>query len=440
MTDASWRFEREPDADLTKEAIDMAASLIQQVTGAGILSGLIDVYSKTDKDKKIALNPNYAKNLLGIEIKDKEIKHILENLGFKSSHRGDILEVVIPSWRKDINIQEDLIEEIGRLYGLEKIPGRMPLVALISPQKNDYLIYRDKTKDILLGLGFCEAYNRSLVSEREVSLGRKKSIELANPISQEQKYLRTYLMPSLVSNLIENKKRVGDIRMFELGRVFEKIQKDKKQTTKEQKSLAGIISLENTEKQTPFYELKGGLDLLFNKLGITDCWYDDAISVKSSIPGFYQPAKRAEIKTGEDVVGWLGEINKEILDNYKIYTEAAGFELDFEKLVRLASEEKVYIALSKYPSVVRDISILVGKDIKVAQVLNIINRAGGKLVQDVDLFDMYKDEENFEGRKSLAFHVVYQSKNRTLTDKEVNKLHSQVIKALEKEGWEVRKQ
>ncbi|MBL7053381.1 MAG: hypothetical protein ISS02_01855, partial [Candidatus Portnoybacteria bacterium] len=218
-------------------------------------------------------------------------------------------------------------------------------------------------------------------------------------------YMRASLMPLLIKNVKKNKKYFDQVRLFEIGRVF---QKDKNKVI-EEKKLGLVLFPAN------FYRLKGIIETLLNKLRISDIWYDDK-SGKDI---------RAEIKVGNDLLGWIND---------------DGFEIDFEKLVELATEERMYLQPSKYPSMIRDISLLVDQGTKVVEVLNLINAAGGPLVRDVDLFDMYEGKEVTDNMKSLAFHIIYQSDDHTLTDKEVNKLQDKIIKTLEEEGgWEVRK-
>ena len=392
-TDASWRFEHQLDPNLTQEAVEMAAYLIQEIATGQVLEGVIDVYPDKIKAKKIRLDPKKVEKLLGIKISNKEIKSILERLGFEVMSQ----EVTIPTRRLDISIPEDLIEEIGRLYSFEKIPSKMPSAALIPPVRNEDLIYQNKIRDILTNLGFSEAYNYSFVSD--------KGVEVLNPVSQEQKYLRSNLAINLLKNIKENKKYFKEVRLFEIGKVFKK----NKSKVIEGKKLGAVLF------PADFYRLKGVIETLLNKLRITDVWYDEVSGENI----------RAEVKIGNDLLGWLG-------DNI--------FELDFEKIVKLATEERIYLAPSKYPAVIRDIALLVEPGVKVVEALNLINAAGGRLVRDIDLFDMYEGEKIPHGKKNLAFHIIYQSNDHTLTDKEVNKLQEKIIKALEEEGgWEVRK-
>ena len=410
-TDASWRFENGLDPNLTQEAIDMCTYLIQKIAKGKVLKGLIDIYQDKREAKKINLDTFKVRSLLGINISDKDIIDILKRLNFKVKKTKNKLQVTVPTIRLDLSIPEDLIEEIGRIYGFEKIPSQLPNAFLIPSKKREDLIYQNKIKDILTNLGFSEVYNYSLLSNKE-------SIKLANPVSQEQKYLRSSLMTLLIKNIKDNKRYFERVRLFEIGKVF---YLDKRQVI-EKKKLACIISLDEKKKESQeFYHLKGVIDSLLNKIGISDIWYDDTLGKN----------RKAEIKVGNDLLGYIEEIESNI----------AGFEIDFEKIVQLATEERVYAAPSKYPAMVRDISVLVDHGTKVVEVLNLINRVGGFLVRDIDLFDIYKGENIPDSKKNLAFHIVFQSDERTLVDSEVNQLRDIIITALEKEGgWEVRKQ
>jgi phenylalanyl-tRNA synthetase beta chain len=468
-TDASWRFEHQLDPNLTQEAIDMAAYLIQEIAGGQVLNGIVDVYPNKIRPKKIKLNIEQVKSLLGISISKKEIIDILKRLGFELQVTGYGVLVTVPTRRLDVSIPEDLIEEIGRLYGYEKIPSQLPTATLIPSERNEDLVYQNKVKEILVNLGFSEIYNYSFIGEREIELYQTKPalIEVANPVSQEQKYLRPSLILNLLKNVKENKKYFEEVRLFEIGKVFflshpeAKVKgsrgKNKKFTGsftsiqenvgyQEQKKLAGIISLGGKFNQTPdaqeFYRLKGVIDSLLNKLRISDQWYDDRImNNELGIMDLFHSGRRAEIKIGDDFIGRVGEITPDILEKLDVKSRVAAFELDFEKLVQLATEERIYLPPSKYPAVVRDIALLVDRGTKVVEVLNLINAAGGPLVRDVDLFDMYEGEEVPEGKKNLAFHIIFQADDHTLTDKEVNTLQEKIIRALEEEGgWEVRRQ
>ncbi len=438
-TDASWRFEHGLDPNLTEQAINRAAALIQEMTGGKPVQGLNDFYPKKVFPKKIKLDLDYVEKLLGTKIPQKEIIRILKSLNFQcreNSSRWVMLEV--PTFRLDISIPEDLIEEIGRIYGYEKIKPIMPLSSLIPPKKNENIFWQDFIKNILKELCFTEVYNYSFISEKDTEIflnsTRTVLVEIENPMSVEQKYLRPTLLINLLKNIKNNIKNYEEMKLFEIGKQYKK---DSRMGVDEKAILSVVII--KKDKRELFYELKGIIDLLLNKLGISDIWYDE-YKVSFEDVKLWHPKKCAEIKIRGEKIGFLGEISPNILDALNIKKDVCAFEIDFERLEKLCSEESEYQPISLFPAAVRDLAVLVPKKVKVADVLNQINISGGALVRDVDLFDMYEGKELPEDKKNLAFHIVYQAKDKTLSSKEIDEVHNRIIKNLEKNPiWEVRK-
>jgi len=431
-TDASLRFEHGIDPNLTEFAINRAAFLIQKIAKGKVAQGLVDVYPKKVIPKIIRLNLDYVESLLGIKISGKEIKNILTRLGFGVKNlKLKILEVVAPTRRLDISIPEDLIEEIGRIHGYDKIPSFFPTSSLILPQKNLKIFWENMVKNIMKEAGFVEVYNYSFFGKREADLfgcKEKELIEVENPLSQEYRYLRTSLIPNLLKNIEKNFRQFQKIKIFELGRIF-------KAPSMEKRQLSGLLL------GGEFHHLKGIIDSLLEKLGISGAWYDEYQPTPEDSKQFvWHPKKCAEIKIGSEEVGFLGEISPKILNSLAIKERVVLFDIDFEKLSELASEEHEYRPLSKFPSAIRDIAVLVPRNVKIAQVLNEIYGVGRKLIRDVDLFDIYEGEELPQGKKNLAFHIIYQAEDRTLSPKEIDELQNKIIKNLENEpGWQVRK-
>jgi len=190
-----------------------------------------------------------------------------------------------------------------------------------------------------------------------------------------------------------------------------------------------------------FYQAKGIIDLLLNKLGISNIWYDEyRTKAEEKEISWWHPKKSAEIKINHERIGFLGEISPRILNGLQIKPKVIYFDIFFEKLAKLTSEEHEYRPISKFPAAVRDMAVLVPRLVRVEEVLNKIEMAGGKLIRDVDLFDMYEGEELPEGKKNLAFHIIYQAEDRTLKSKEVDETHQKIIKTLEKDPtWQVRR-
>ena len=454
-TDASWRFEHGIDPNLTEIAINRAAGLIQDISGGKITQGLVDFYPKKVLPKKIKLDLDYVEGLLGVKIPQKEIIKILKSLNFKIIQhlKSNIqhLIVEVPTFRLDINIPEDLIEEIGRIYGYQKIPSTFPMSILIPPKRNLEIFWEDMAKNILKEAGFSEVYNYSFISEKDISiyqLNRHKSavIEVENPTSADFQYLRPSLIPNLLKNVNSNQKFFKEIRIFELGKIF------KNQSTKQSFVLGRahkIMCSDSEEKRMltgvmtgdAFFEVKGVIDSLLNKMGISNIWYDEyQPTPENSKILVWQQKKCAEIKIDHEEIGFLGEISQKILETLKIEGKVVVFDLDFEKLQKIASEEHEYRPISKYPVAIRDLAILVPQEVRVAEVLNKIYDAGGNLIRDVDLFDIYEGEELPERKKNLAFHIIYQATDRTLSSKEIDEIQGKIIKAFQEEPeWEVRK-
>jgi phenylalanyl-tRNA synthetase beta chain len=285
-------------------------------------------------------------------------------------------------------------------------------------------------KDILKAAGFTEVYNYSFVSEKDKEIfGNGNLVEIENPTSDQFKYVRPSLVYNLLKNISKNERNFSNIKIFEIG----KASKYESKGISEKKMLVGAMT------GNSFYEAKGVIDLLLNKFGISSIRYDDSgKEIKKS--NIWHLKKCGEIKIDGDWIGFLGEISAEILEKLKIKDKVVAFEIDFEKLAKLASEEHEYRPLSRFPAAVRDLALLVPLETKVEDVLNKIETAGGSLIRDVDLFDIYEGEELPEGKKNLAFHIVYQAADRTLTSQEIEKIQTKIIQSLEKEvNWEVRK-
>ena len=440
-TDASWRFENSIDSNLTEVAINRAAEMIQSLTSGKVAKGLIDFYPKKPVVKKIWLELSRMESLLGIEIPKKDIFKILERLEFKIlKDNGKKIQVQVPTFRLDVSIPENLIEEIGRIYGYEKIPAVAPKVCLIPAERNWSIFWENFSKDVLKENGFSELYSYSFINEEKREIfGYKSSevLEVENPLSENQKYLSPSLIPNLMESVTENFKYFDKIKIFELGKIFYK--KNKKSSIIEKSALTALIA-QKTGKNT-FYELKGVVDVLLEKMGISNYWYDDYMSTpEESRSSVWRQERCAEIKIGNKGIGFLGEVSKEILKTLKIKGKVGLIDIDFEELKNLATEEQEYSLISSFPSAIRDIAVLVPLEVRVIEVLNIINRVGGKLIKDIDLFDIYEGKEIASGKKNLAFHIIYQAEDRTLSSEEIDKVQNKIIKTLEEEtSWETRR-
>ncbi len=431
-TDASIRFEHGLDPNLAEEGINRAAGLILKTAGGKVLSGLAESFPGKVFSKKISLDFSYVEDLLGTEIKSSEAKSILNGLGFKASFSKGTLEVQVPTFRRDVLLPEDVVEEIGRVYGYGKIAPLFPEAALMPPENNEDILWEDACKDALCGLGLSEVYNYSFIPEDDLeTFGFKEVLELKNPMSREFRYMRPSLIPHLLDNLRENSKHSEGFDIFELGKTYTK------GNPSEKRFLAAAL-FQKKEKETQFYRAKGIIDILLERMGVKGAWYKECGSLCKT--GCFHPRKCAMIMIGREMIGSVGEISSSALDRKGVSGKAVAFEVDFEKLQKLSTKETIYQPVSKYPAAARDMAVLVPVATRVEEVLNRINAAGGDLVREVDLFDIYEGKELPEGKKNLAFHITFQASDKTLSSGEIDGLRDKITKELENDPeWQVRK-
>lgn len=389
-------------------------------------------------------------------IKKKVVKENLDSVSRKLNFVGggrilkkedDSYLFTVPTFRLDIENENDLLEEIIRVYGYDKLPIIYPKVFLKPIEKNEFLEFFEMIRDTFYSNGFSEIYNYSFFGDQEkdfYNVKAKEIIELENPISLKMKYLRTSLLPALIRNIKDNLRFFDSVRIFEIGNIFQKFDK----SVLEKKIFSAVLSYKNRKrlsgdifiKGEEYYELKGILDLVLKGLGFSDYFFDDVKPTEEvSFLNIWHPLRAAEVKINNQEIGFVGEISSSLLEKLDIGTRVSAIELDLEKLFKLFREEKEYQPIIKYPAVVRDISILVPFETKVDNVLNKIENADS-LIYDTDLIDIYEGEELSGGKKSLTFKIIYQSPNKTLSDKEVERVHQKLINILEENPeWEVRK-
>lgn len=446
VTDASLRFSYGVDPNLTITALERTVALITKHADGTKSGGIVDVYPSKFKEKKVIVEKEYISSLVGMEIPEEDAVRILQSLGFDiKSRRKDFL-ITVPTFRSDIEVKEDIIEEIARVYGYDKIEPQAPVLPIFRklPQALAVLVDRgqgelwdtaefirihDLVKNCLYAVGFNEVYNYSFVSdEAKEILNLDNIVELENPISHKARYLRPFLGINLLAKTVENLRFFDRIRLFETGKVFKK-----NKEIKETRRAGGMIT-------GSFFDLKSLTDSFLNKLGVIDRYYDDTPPHKWDAEElrFYHPGAVALIKSGNDVLGVIGEISPTITRTLKLKKPVAAFEFGLETLALKIAEEKEYQPVSRFPSVVRDISVLVPKNTRVSQILNLIEGADkNRIIQDVDVFDIYEDDA--EDKKSIAFHVIYGSEKRTLKGAEVDETEKFIKKALEEGiGAEIR--
>lgn len=416
VTEASMRFEKGIWWSLPEQAADRAAALMSSIAGGEVVKDSLVVSVPKEHQPTIIKVPlDYINKLIGHEFSLKQAKDILESLHFKAEvSKNKVLQITAPSFRQDVKLACDVAEEVGRLYGWNNIKPA-PIYAELKPVVLTDEKYRErKTKELLVAAGLTETLNYSFYSKNlmdKFSFQEKDHYKLINPLNPEQAYLRISLLPRLIENVAQNAPNYEEVKLFEKGHVYKK---SRKEMPEEDQYLAAVVFGEKYE----FYQLKGALNQLFDSLNIKNVEYRRADS---------QVLAGAEIFIKNQKVGSVGNVNLMILEKSKIKGKICAFELNFHKLIQFCGR-LVYKKVPDFPSVERDLALVVDSQVTYADLFEEINDFS-PLIASVEGFDLYPMSD---GRKSLAFHVVFQSPNRTLKSEEVDEIQEQIIEKLNK--------
>ena len=437
-TEATLRFEKGLRPELAPIALRRATGLIQEVAGGTVAPGIVDVLSDEGADAPVVpLTGEKIRRMLGMEVDQKRVQETLDALGFTWESAGESeLKVTVPYWRNDVNIEEDLVEEVVRTIGYDSVPTTMLSSPIPFQQPEPVMGLRDQIKDLLASEGIQEVINYPLVTLQQLEQVEQLDpanlpMRVANPMSADREYLRTTLRASLLATLAANQGHgAGPFRLFEAGRVFWPREGD---LPDERETVAGVLAglrhepswLED-DSLLDFYDAKGVVELVLNRLGVS------ATYEPSDDPSFH-PGRCAVIKVADAVIGVVGEVHPVVMDRLGLESpQVAAFELYLGSLLAaLPAGQKQFEPLPRYPSATRDLALVMPTDVDAGQVTRLILRHRG--VDRADLFDIYAGENIAEGTKSLAFHVYFQARDRTLTNEEVNRSLDGLLRTLERE-------
>ena len=436
-TEASYRFERGIDIEGVDLALKRSLRLIKQLTGGNIAKGIIDCYPKTWSSPRITLRVEKANKILGTNVDVKIMANHLSSLSMAVKIVDqNRLVVSPPSFRVDITREADLIEEIARLIGYNNIPVTLPAIRPTEEDITEFLL-RDRIKNMLVGMGFTEIITYSFISPKSADiLGAEQNsnlrsfVKLLNPLTQDQSVMRTSLIPGLLSTVRLNSLRgQNDLRIFEWGKTYIKGEGELPQ---ERLVLAALITgMGSTQEwyQSPreadFFDIKGMTENILEELGI-----EKAEFKRNSPKEGFDPYEYAGIHCSDTEIGTIGKVSKEVMDGYELEKKAYILELYIETLSSLVVWEKKFTPLARFPSVRRDISIIVNRSTDTAILINIVREMGKDLVESVDIFDAYQGKQIAPQEKAMALRISYRSDKRTLTDDEVNKIHEEVIEEI----------
>ncbi|MCE2393547.1 phenylalanine--tRNA ligase subunit beta [Candidatus Poribacteria bacterium] len=436
-TEASHRFERGADPEGVIPALNRTTQLIAEIAGGEICAGIVDVYPSKREALNIKLRPERANFVLGTEIAPDDMCDILTRLGFTVS---DTFEVTAPTFRPDVGQEIDLVEEIARVYGFDNIPTTLPRGDIPIPKVVPKEDLRERVKMYLLQCGMMEAMNYAFyhpdVFDRirlESTDPLRQAVQIANPLSEDQSIMRTTLLPSLLANAQRNRNhQINDVQFFECSKVF--IPNGTDEYPNEPERVAGIIAgnlgagiYGDPLRPADFFDIKGVVEGMLGRCGVSNYTI-----THTDHPAFH-PGRRAEIHVEDKALCVFGEAHPEVMENYDLPHEAYLFELDFERLVDVVEPMKQFEPIPIYPSVNRDLAIVLDADTPASRPTEVIRSAGGELVSGLHLFDVYTGEQVPEGKKSLAFAIEYRSTTETLTDEIVDRIHGGILEQLERE-------
>ena len=439
-TEASSRYEKGIDPNLCKDAADRVCHLIELIGAGKVVAGSVDVYPSPEKPKTVHGRVSRINNVLGVEISREQMVRYFESLEMQVEGEGDDLYVTAPTVRQDIEIEEDLIEEVARLYGYDRLPVTIPKGNNEASQSYERDV-KDLARDTMCAMGANEIQTYSFVSPKGVDNLRidedsweRAFVRILNPLGEDTSVMRTVLTPGMMEVLARNFSRNREsVRAFEIGNTFMVNLMDEKDLPVESDAMS--IGFYGPEED--FFTLKGAVEELLEKLGIHDVKF-----VAERNYGTYHPGRCARIMVketntsvagGEDEMtelGIMGEVHPDVCEKYGIGTRCYAAELLFNVITEMADLEKVYRPLPKYPAVTRDIALVVEETMTAGDMEKVIKDAGGELLREVRLFDVYRGPQVGENRKSVAFALTYRHDDRTLTDDDVNKVHSVILDAL----------
>jgi phenylalanyl-tRNA synthetase beta chain len=447
-SEASQRFEKGVNHETVIQALNRAVYLIGEMAGGNVSQGVIDVNSSNVKPWQITANPARINKVLGMQIPEQEIITIFERLGLQvEKESGTNLLVTVPLRRPDLLIEEDLIEEVVRLYGYDQVPTTLPSGELIENRESreERIIYL--IKNILISCGFYECITYSFINPANLDHlklpgddHRLKVIPVQNPFSDEQAIMRTTLLPGLLKAVQHNiSYRELNLLFFEIGTVYRPKELPLKQLPEEKSKLSLIVSgtipepnWVTSSRQADFFELKGALEAIFSRIQINGVTYLDQAEP------FTHPTRSAQIMANDVNLGFIGELHPAVAMEYEINQPVTVCELDLDLILNRAKTVPRITLLPRYPAANRDLAIVVSREITAIKLENAIREAGGDLVSGVRLFDLYEGKQVPEGKKSLAYSVTFRREKGTLNEIEINEAQKKIEKELFKLGAVLR--
>lgn len=438
-TEASYRFERGTDPEIVPVASDRAAALIAQIAGGEVLGGIVDVYLQLQPRPHPVFRRAKYRALTGLEVELGEAERILRALGLQTEAdaKAQAIRAVAPSWRVDIAIEEDLIEEVARVVGYDcvkpTLPGSAGAGAYLAGE-----VGRRAARRALTAMGYSEAISFSFVNaQADAALSAVPAsarLELCNPIDETQSHLRTTLLAGLLDAVTRNLHHgTRSVKLFEIGKCFAAVGAGERPVETERLALAATgarndYDWRDAAARVDFYDVKGAVEAVAESLGLPALTF-----TQKTDASYLHPGQAAVIMHGDREVGLVGQLHPHVASRYKFKQAVFVAELDFDSLLRAEAMEVRYRPLPKYPAVARDVSLLIAKDVTWAAMEQAISSLAIPELESISIFDVYEGKELPEGKHSVALALRYRAAERTLTEAEVNALHERVLEVLRRE-------
>ncbi len=412
-TDASALFEK---------AINRACELLEEmgggeVIGGEVIGGVIDVYPVPKRNTVLPFEPEKINKFLGTDIPESDMVDYLSRLEFKVEDG----KVIVPTFRGDIESMADISEEVARLYGYDNLPVTMMQGRVVVGGKTFKQKMIDSIRNTLTAYGLYETMTYSFIDPKEYAQTRvpmDDAIRIINPLGEENSVMRTSMLSSIIKTLkINYNRRAEFAKIFELGMIYKPVG----ETLPDERQIIAI----GMYGRTDFFELKGIVQGLLTRLGVSGAAFETETENKS-----YHPGRCAKVTAGGKTLGYLGQLHPAVADNFKLDTEVYAAELDLCTVLELATFDRTYKPMPKFPASGRDIALVVDKNVSVGEIEKIIHSASTEILESVKLFDVYEGEQVGENKKSVAYSLTFRAADRTLTDDEVSGLTEKILAAL----------
>ncbi|MBN2789339.1 MAG: phenylalanine--tRNA ligase subunit beta [Candidatus Delongbacteria bacterium] len=432
LSDSSKRFERGVDPNNAEFVVDRAAALINELAGGETTKGIFDVYPKKIKELTIELRLSRTEKLLGFKIDKEDIIHSLNSIDLRTEVKSeDVLSVQVPTFRPDITREIDLIEEVVRLYGYDKIPDQTKSNVDLKINEDPEELEIDNIREQLVNMGLIEISAKSMVDLKYCLPFEKKPIRIQHPLNEEMNHLRNSILTSLANIADKNIRRKYDsINIFEVGKIFYEINGKLEEKNSFAVLLSGINRKQQwneSELEYDFYDIKGIVERFFELKKVNDVKYEN-----KDIPDYFNRSQSLSVFRNGNKIATFGKLSTDTTRIFEIKSDIFCFEMLVEDCMELKGECTIK-ELSKYPKVKKDLSVLMNDDEESLTIANVIKKYGGKELINILTTDHYKGEQIDPDKKSYTFRMEFQSMDKTLTDKEIDKIFNKIINGLKKD-------